>query len=70
MRINALSPRVNDGYRYWEYSHAPRDDWPQGHGYADWVREKGEVLGELMKQYPHGLPAEFPPDDVVRREDH
>ena len=54
-----IEPRVNDGYRYWEYSHAPRDDWPQGHGYADWVREKGEVLGELMKQYPHGLPAEF-----------
>ena len=42
-----IEPRVNDGYRYWEYSHAPRDDWPQGHGYADWVREKGEVLGEL-----------------------
>ena len=36
-----IEPRVNDGYRYWEYSHAPRDDWPQGHGYADWVREKG-----------------------------
>ncbi len=54
-----IEPRVNDGYRYWEYSHAPRDDWPQGHGYADWVREKGEVLGELMKQYPCGLPAEF-----------
>ena len=54
-----IEPRIDDGYRYWEYSHAPRDDWPEGHGYADWVREKGEVLGELMKQHPTGLPAEF-----------
>ncbi len=54
-----IEPRIDDGYRYWEYSHAPRDDWPEGHGYADWVREKGEVLGDLMKEHPHGLPAEF-----------
>ena len=54
-----IEPRVDDGYRYWEYSHAPRDDWPQGHGYAEWVRGQGEVLGELLKEYPHGLPAEF-----------
>ena len=24
----------DDGYNFWEYSHAPRDDWPEGHGYA------------------------------------
>ena len=43
-----IEVRTDDGYRYWEYSHAPRDDWPIGHGYADWVRSKGEILGELI----------------------
>jgi arylsulfatase len=53
-----IEPRVDDGYRYWQYSHAPRDDWPQGHDYADWVRSKGQVLGELT-QSPAGVPAEY-----------
>ena len=35
-----IEPRTDDGYRYWQYSHAPRDDWEQGHDYADWVRSK------------------------------
>jgi arylsulfatase len=51
-----IEPRTDDGYRYWQYSHAPRDDWPQGHDYADWVREQGQVLGELTKS-PDGVPA-------------
>ena len=50
--------RTDDGYRYWEYSHAPRDDWPIGHGYADWVRSKGEVLADLIKD-PDGVPADL-----------
>ena len=50
--------RTDDGYRYWEYSHAPRDDWPIGHGYADWVRSKGAILGDLIKD-PEGVPAEL-----------
>ena len=50
--------RVNDGYRYWQYSHAPRDDWQKGHDYADWVREKGNILGELIKNV-EGVPAEL-----------
>ncbi len=53
-----IEPRVDDGYRYWEYSHAPRDDWPVGHGYADWVREQGSALGELTDD-PQGVPAEL-----------
>ncbi|MEZ4865355.1 MAG: sulfatase-like hydrolase/transferase [Caldilineaceae bacterium] len=53
-----IEPRVEDGYRYWQYSHAPRDDWPQGHDYADWVRAQGYVLGELTKD-PDGVPAEL-----------
>ncbi|MEZ4735658.1 MAG: sulfatase-like hydrolase/transferase [Caldilineaceae bacterium] len=51
-----IEPRVDDGYRYWQYSHAPRDDWPQGHAYADWVQSKGSVLRELT-QDPAGVPA-------------
>ena len=53
-----IEPRVDDGYRYWDASHAPRDDWPVGHGYADWVRQRGGVLGELTGD-PQGVPAEF-----------
>ena len=53
-----VEARVDDGYRYWQYSHAPRDDWETGHDYADWVRSKGEILGELTKS-SEGVPAEF-----------
>jgi arylsulfatase len=53
-----VEARVDDGYRYWQYSHAPRDDWETGHEYADWVRSKGKVLGELTKS-PEGVPAEY-----------
>ena len=40
-------PRIDDGFRYWKFSHAPRDDWEEGHDYADWVKEKGGNLNEL-----------------------
>ncbi len=51
-----VEPRVDDGYRYFKYSHAPRDDWQEGHDYADWVREHGAVLGELTQSLD-GVPA-------------
>ena len=45
-----LEPRpVNDGYRVFEWSHAPRDDWPVGHAWRDWVAAHGEDLGELCR---------------------
>ena len=50
--------RADDGYSYWQYSHAPRDDWEEGHDYADWVRSRGADLGELT-QDPAGVPAEL-----------
>ncbi len=51
-------PRLpNDGYCYFEFSHAPRDSWPEGHDYSDWVREQGYDLGELLKN-----PATMPPE--------
>ena len=53
-----IEKRVDDGYRYWQYSHAPRDDWETGHDYADWVRSKGEILAELIKS-PDGVPTEL-----------
>ena len=51
-------PRGDDGYRYWRWSHAPRDGWPSGHAYADWVRAQGHDLGELIED-PAGVPAEL-----------
>jgi len=53
-----IEPRADDGYRYWQYSHAPRDDWKEGHDYADRVRSKGYILGELT-QNPEGVPTEL-----------
>jgi arylsulfatase len=40
-------PRIDDGFSFWKFSHAPRDDWEQGHDYADWVRERGGDLDAL-----------------------
>ena len=40
-------PRIDDGYSYWKFSHAPRDDWETGHDYAEWVRERGGDLDAL-----------------------
>lgn len=44
-------PRIkDDGFRYWKFSHAPRDDWEPGtHDYADWVREQGADLNALRE---------------------
>ena len=53
-----VETRADDGYSYWQYSHAPRDDWSEGHDYADWVRSRGAVLSELV-QDPAGVPAEL-----------
>ena len=53
-----IEPRVDDGYRFFKWSHAPRDDWKEGHDYAEWVRQKGSVLKELVKDV-NGIPAEL-----------
>jgi arylsulfatase len=41
--------RTDDGYRMFEYSHAPRDDWRTGHGYAEWVRQQGADPAEVLR---------------------
>jgi arylsulfatase A-like enzyme len=51
-------PRLDDGYRYWRFSHAPRDDWQQGHDYADWVRSKGGDL-DALRQSEDRVPTEL-----------
>ncbi|MCP5152538.1 MAG: sulfatase-like hydrolase/transferase [Ectothiorhodospiraceae bacterium] len=51
-----LERRVDDGYRFYKWSHAPRDNWPEGHDYADWVHAKGESLAELSSSFD-GVPA-------------
>ena len=53
-----IEERADDGYSYWQYSHAPRADWAEGHDYADWVRAQGADLGELIRD-PAGVPAEL-----------
>ncbi len=45
-----VEPRPkDDGYAEFHWSHSHRDLWPEGHAYADWVREKGGDLGSLYQ---------------------
>lgn len=53
-----MEPRADDGYAEYYHSHAPRDDWPEGHDYADWVRKKGSVLADLIEDVD-GVPPEL-----------
>jgi arylsulfatase len=47
---NGREARVDDGYDFFRYSHAPRDDWKRGHDYADWIRKKGEDPGFYLNK--------------------
>jgi len=51
-------PRLDDGFTFWKFSHAPRDDWQEGHDYADWVRQKGGDL-DAMRQSEERVAPEF-----------
>ena len=51
-------PRIDDGFSYWKFSHAPRDDWAEGHDYADWVRGLGGDL-HAMRADEARVPPEF-----------
>ena len=44
-----IEPRCDDGYRVFHWSHDPRNLWPEGHAYADWIREQGLDLGVLRE---------------------
>jgi len=43
--------RVDDGYRYFQYSHDHRGPRIYGHDYAEWVRQQGGDADELMAPY-------------------
>ncbi|MGH2561547.1 MAG: sulfatase family protein [Thermomicrobiales bacterium] len=49
---NGREPRTDDGYRAFQYSHAPRDNWTTGHDYADWLRARGEDAARLLALRP------------------
>ena len=51
-------PRIDDGFSYWKFSHAPRDDWDEGHDYAEWVRGRGGNL-DAMRASEERVPPEF-----------
>lgn len=51
-------PRLDDGFTFWKFSHAPRDDWQEGHDYADWVLQKGGDL-DAMRQSGESVSPEF-----------
>ena len=51
-------PRIDDGFSYWKFSHAPRDDWEEGHDYANWVREQGGDL-DALRQSEDRVPTEL-----------
>ncbi|MCZ6676318.1 MAG: sulfatase-like hydrolase/transferase [Candidatus Poribacteria bacterium] len=46
--FDARERRVNDGYRYFQYSHDHRKPNAFGHEYADWLRAQGVAPEELM----------------------
>ncbi len=60
-----VEKRPDDGYRVFQWSHHPYPDWPEGHDYADWLKnEKGVDPDELFSQtqknfYGPGVPTEY-----------
>ena len=51
-------PRLDDGFSFWKFSHAPRDDWEEGHDYADWVKANGGDL-DAMRESEERVSADF-----------
>lgn len=56
-----VEPRLNDGYRHFEWSHGPRNDWPvEQHSYIRWLVDKGiDFKSEYGKRQFPDRPAEF-----------
>lgn len=53
-----VEKRGNDGYRFFAYSHAPRDDWEEGHAYVDWLKQQGQDLTSMLEN-PDNVPAKY-----------
>jgi arylsulfatase A-like enzyme len=62
LHLSAASGRVerrpDDGYRAFHWSHDPRDQWPEGHAYKEWLAGRGVDLGELRRR-PEAIPPEL-----------
>lgn len=58
---NRVEPRLDDGYRLFEWSHAPRPNWPvEQQSYIRWLRDKGvDFNKEYGKRLLGGRPKEF-----------
>ncbi len=41
--------RVDDGYRYFQYSHSHKGPREYGHDYAEWIRQQGVAPEEIMQ---------------------
>ncbi|MHC4873378.1 MAG: sulfatase family protein [Planctomycetota bacterium] len=46
LHLSAAAGRIekrpeDDGYRIYHWSHHPTDNWPEGHDYNDWLKDKG-----------------------------
>ncbi len=56
-----VEPRLDDGYRLFEWSHGPRPDWPvEQQSYIRWLRDKGvDFTAEYAKRKFPDRPAEF-----------
>ncbi|MBZ0297375.1 MAG: sulfatase-like hydrolase/transferase [Anaerolineae bacterium] len=54
-----VEPRPqDDGYSVFHWSHGTHDQWPPGqHAYADWLRDQGHILGDMLEN-----PASIPPE--------
>ena len=48
---NARENRVDDGYGYFQYSHAPKGPNDYGHDYAEWLKQQGANPENLLLEY-------------------
>ena len=55
---NRIEPRPKDGYRVFHWSHHPKDDWPKGHAYTDWLKKRGTDYKALKKTHGY-IPAKY-----------
>jgi arylsulfatase A-like enzyme len=60
----AVEPRTDDGYSFFEWSHHPYPDIPQGNRYTEWLRDDmnvdpQELYSTLSGAYGSGVPSEL-----------
>jgi arylsulfatase A-like enzyme len=60
-------PRIDDGYSFVRYSHAPRADLGGGHDYVAWLKDQGEdpVQTLALRPEPYGVIEPTPERDNV-----